>query len=322
MESSSPLTPPSRGHLPLLLLLLIFAGQVWGVGIAPDLPYPQGTPDAAAIARLVYFVNHFYGVRNIRFGDRRHPMVLVNQAAGSAPKVMTLERRLNNDYHDGVTRARDLAIFRSGKLRGTGILVQDYVDPGRSLSFSIWLPALRKVRRYMEPNQADAWGGSDFTYGDIYLRRPDDETHEILDQTSFPDCLRVLEIPQEQRNRYTRVLPKASCEARGRPVYRLRSRPRAHDWWYDQRIVWVDRETFADYRSEYYKDGKRIKILDKDWRSMGLPDPRAQYWLYWYAIDLRTGHQGMAFVPEGGVGWNEKVKPRLWSEATLRKIKR
>ena len=55
---------------------------------------------------------------------------------------------------------------------------------------------------------------------------------------------------------------------------------------------------------------------------MGLDDPRAQYWRFWSGRHLVDGRQGMAFVPEGFVFWNEKVKPGLWSESTLRRIKR
>ena len=55
---------------------------------------------------------------------------------------------------------------------------------------------------------------------------------------------------------------------------------------------------------------------------MGLDDPRAQYWLFWSGRHLVDGREGMAFVREGAVHWNEKVSPRLWSESTLRKIRR
>ena len=38
-----------------------------------------------------------------------------------------VERHLNNNYENDVIKSRDLAIFRSGKLRGTGMLVTDYL---------------------------------------------------------------------------------------------------------------------------------------------------------------------------------------------------
>ncbi len=301
-----------------LLLYLVLPPLLCSAAGSPSPP----PGDALDVARQVYLVNHLFTVRNARFGDRKHPMALIDRNPGGKVHIMTMVRHLNNDYHDGTVQARDLAIFTSGKLKGTGILVTVYRDPARSMSFSVWLPALRKIRRHAEPDQADSWGGSLFTFGDIYLRRPTDETHELLDEAPFPGCLRPMQLDKKQRNRYTRTLPPPRCDLKGRRMLRLKSTTRFANWWYDYRIVWVDPVSFADYRSEYFKNGKMIKVIDKDWRGMGLEDPRAQYWTFWSGRHLADGREGMAFTPEGHVYWNEKVKPRLWTEATLRKIKR
>jgi len=304
-------------------LLLSFASLTCAAADGHDTADSTTHDEANKIARQVYFVNHFLAVRNARFGDEKHPMVLIDRSRTGKLRVMTMVRRLNNAYDDGVIRARDMAIFRSGKLRGTGVLVTDYVDPNKRLSFSIWLPALRKIRRHAEPDQSDSWGGSLFTYGDIYLRRPTNERHERLPDAPFPDCLQPLDLPESKRNRYTRRLPEPRCDLKGQPMLRIKSRTRFAHWWYDYRIIWIDPASFADYRSEYFKDGKKIKVIDKDWHSMGLDDPRAQYWLFWSGRHLLNGQQGMAFIPEGHIFWNEeKVDPRTWTESTLRRIKR
>lgn len=271
--------------------------------------------EAREIAENVWFVNHFFAVRNISYGSRRNPFHVANLPPRGKVKRYTLERHLNNDYDEGDVRARDLVIFRSGKLRGTGILVDIPKDAKRPMSFAIWLPALRKVRRHAEPDQADAWGGSLFTYGDIYLRRPEDEYHELLGTERFDGCLGLPGKPLQG-------LPEPSCEAEGRPVWRLRSTTRFANWWYDYREVLVDKRTYADYRSIYFKNGEPIKIIDKDWRSMGLADPRGQYWLYWYGRDLRSGLEGVAWVTREQVVWNREVDPGLWSLGTLRRLSR
>ncbi|WP_456407194.1 outer membrane lipoprotein-sorting protein [Thiolapillus sp.] len=274
-----------------------------------------GGDEALDIARDIYFVNHFFAVDNVSYGDKRHPMQLLNLSAQGKASRYRLERHLNNAYDQGDIRARDLVIFRSGKLRSTGILVDIYKDDKRPLSFAIWLPALRKIRRHAEPEQADIWGGSVFTYGDIYLRRPEDESHSLLGKVAFPGCLGMLEPAPEAL--------RPSCEMKGKEVFHLRSVPRAPHWWYDYRDQYIDTETYADYRAEYYKEGKLIKVIDKDWRSMRLDDPRAQYWRYWYGKDLRSGSQGLAWVEERRqVSWNKKVNPKLWSLATLRRLSR
>jgi hypothetical protein len=85
----------------------------------------------------------------------------------------------------------------------------------------------------------------------------------------------------------------------------------------------VDVNTFADYRTEYFKGGKPVKVIDRDWVSMGLDDPRAQYWNYWYAKDLVTGHETMVSTHASLVDWNREEAPSsptgdFWSTDTLR----
>ncbi len=284
------------------LLLLI------PVGMAAD-------QEAEKIARDLYFVNHFFAVDNISYGDKGHPMELFNQPAKGRGQRHRMERHLNNRYDKGDIKARDLVIFRSGRLRGTGILVDIYKDAARPLSFAIWLPALRKIRRHAEPEQSDIWGGSVFTYGDIYLRKPSDERHELLGKVTFPDCLGSLVESNPSA-------PAPWCGVKGRQLLKLRSYPRKSGWWYDWRDQYIDPESHADYRSEYFRDGQRIKVIDKAWKSMGLEDPRGQFWLYWYGVDLRTGAQGMAWAAEDRILWNQPVRNSLWSLATLRKLSR
>jgi len=281
-----------------------------------------GRPNALEIARNVEHVNRFRSVRNISFGKGKVRLVLVRQPAGESPRINTMERRRKNDYGPGEVDARDRVAFHSGKLRGTGILVTDYKDTQRGSSYVIWLPELRKLRRFAEPNKADAWGGSNFTYGDVYLRRAHDENHELLGEEAFPECLEVLRPAAAEQSRYTKGLPGPSCKPKGRISYKLKSRPKETGMEYEYRITWVDRETFADYRSEFYKDGKLLKRIDKDWRSMGLEDPRGLFWTYWYAISPQDGNQGMAFIDPESISWNDELPEKLWSEGNLKRIKR
>ena len=274
------------------------------------------------IAREVDRVNRFSAVRNISYGDDDRPAVVLDLSADGTLRVNTLERWRRNDYPEGAVAARDLVIFRSGMLRGTGILVTDFTNREKGRTYAVWLPSLRKVRRFTEPDPADSWGNSNFTYGDVYTRLPEDEDHELLGRESFGGCLDVLQLPVKQRNRHTQWMPGADCSVQGKEVYRLRSQPRRPDIGYDERIVWVDVETFADYRSVYYRGGQILKVIDKSWRGMGLADPRAQYWQYWYARTESDGQQGMAFAPPDAVRWDDDLDPGLWSESTLRRIRR
>jgi len=295
-------------------------------GVPKDLPYPTGTLNADQIMDQVYFVNHFYGFKNYAITDKDGEItVLVIKGEGKTPTTNTLERYLNNEYPEGdAVKAEDLAIFRSGKLKGTGMLITDYQDDAKSQSYMIWLPALRKIRRFAEPAHDDAWGGSDFTFGDVTLRKPMHETHELLGKATFDDCLGYIAINDDEQTRYTKDLPKSgSCSHKGKEVYKVKSTTKFENWWYDYRISYIDAKSFADYRSEYFKNGEQVKVIDRDWVPLGTSDdPRAVGWGYWYGKTLATGNQTWAVIPPKVNAVDQTYDANWWSESTLRKIKR
>ena len=309
----------------LAFSLAAFISSTSLAGVSKDLPYPTGDNITAdQIADQVYYVNHFYGFKNYSIEkDGRKVTVLLNKTKGQKPKTITLTRYLNNDYPAGdEINAQDMAQFHSGKLKGTGMLVTDYSDDAKSQAYAIWLPQLRKIRRFAEPGHDDSWGGSDFTFGDVTLRKPLHETHELLGKEKFNDCLGAMEVAKNERNKYTQNLPGAHC-IKDRDVYKLKSTTKFENWWYDYRVSYVDAETFADHRTEYFKDGKMMKVIDRHWKSFAdKKDPRNQYWGYWYGKTLDTEHETWAVIPEGVTKVNSDYDARFWSEATLRKIKR
>ncbi len=308
----------------------VFAAALFGssavalAGVPKDLPYPSGDLTGEQIIEQVYFVTHFYAMKNYAIvKDGKEITVLVNKVKDKKPTTVTLERFLNNDYSDGVIKARDLAIFRSGKLKGTGMLITDYVDDAKTQSYMIWLPALRKIRRFAQPSHDDSWGGTDFTFGDVSLRKPHNETHELMGKEIFDDCLGAVDVPENQRSRYTKKLPEAYCGAKGKEVYKVKSTTKFQNWWYDDRISYVDAKSFGDYRTEYFKNGEKIKVIDRSLPHVdGMDDPRALRWSYWYGKTLATGHETWAVIPDNATRTNGDFKDSLWSEQTLRKIKR
>jgi hypothetical protein len=311
-----------RTLLAATLLTLTVGSQA---AVDRSLPYPSGTPSAQEIIEQVYFVNHFYAFENYGITEKgRDITVLINKGKGRTPTTVTLERYLNNNYPaDDEVKAQDIAIFRSGKLRGTGMLITDFRDDAKTQSYSIWLPALRKIRRFAQPAHDDAWGGTDFTFGDVTLRKPFHETHEFLGTETFNDCLGHVELKESDKNRYMQDLPEPSCAPKGKEVYKVKSTTKFENWWYDDRVSYIDTETFADYRTEYFKDGKMVKVLDRDWKKApGVQDPRALYWGYWYGKTLDTEHETWAVIPNEVNVFNIDKPQSFWSETTLRRIKR
>jgi hypothetical protein len=298
-------------------------------GLDRNLAYPAAgvEPDADEVAKQVYFANHFYTFDNFSIKRRGSTLsVLVNKAEGGSPLTMAVERHLNNNYAaDDVIRSRDLAIFHSGNMRGTGMLVTEYAEDDRSKDYMVWLPRLRKIRRFAQPRQDDAWGGSVFTFGDVTLRKLDDETHELLGKKQLRTCLGMMDALEGKLFRYTGRIPERSCRHIDKEVYGLKSTTKFNDWWYDYRISYVDTHSFADYRTLYYKNGKLIKVIDRDWglvNTQGEGDPRALFWKYWYGVDLRTGQESLAVIPREVVSFNSNLDNNFWTERTLRRIKR
>jgi hypothetical protein len=295
-------------------------------GVPANLAYPKGElKSAEAVMENAYFVNHFYAFKNYSIEkNKRIITVIVKKSEGEKPLTDTVERYLNNDYQDDANvKAKDLAIFRSGKMKGTGMLITDFKDDARSQEYLAWLPALRKIRRFAQPAHDDAWGGTDFTFGDVTLRKPMHEAHELLGTETFGKTVHTMIIPENEQTNTTKNLPAGTDEYKSAQVYKIKSTTKFPSWWYDYRITYVDTKTFSDYLTEYYKGGKLVKTLEKNWRAIdGQTDPRALRWYTWYAKNVTTNHETMAFIPKEVTKFNTNLPNTLWSESTLTKIKK
>lgn len=327
---SAPSIAPTIRRSCVLLCCLLSPGVDASVDRELELPHQGVTPTADEIARQVYFSNHFFAFKNFSISRRGRTMsALINRTSSGKESVVTIERHLNNNYNpdtDQAIRSRDLAIFHSGNMKGTGMLVTEYTDDEKSKDYLVWMPSQRKIRRVAQPQHDDAWGGSVFSFGDVTLRKPEDETHELIGTKKLHTCLGAIESLEGKHYRYVGKLPERSCRHLNKEVYGLKSTTKFDSWWYDYRISYVDTKSFADYRTVYFKDDQLIKIIDRDWGRVNPNkregDPRALFWKYWYGLDLRTGQETWAIVPQKAVKYNTDLRNSFWTEKTLRKIKR
>ncbi len=308
------------------ILICCFSAVFSTVAAKTPPPYPQGKLTGLQIAEQVYAISHGQLVKNA--ASKKHGRdiaMLVNRPPaekrkpGRRPIVNTFETYGNSHPNNPRLDAMQMAIIKSGKARGTGILYISYSDKSKPGMMVLWLPALRKARRISEPAQDDTWVGTNLTYGELVLRKPDDEVHKLLKETVFDDCLLAMKLNKWEINRYTKRLPGPQCGHKGRQVYIIKSTTKFKDWWYDYHISTVDRETFALYRTVYYKKGKKIKTVDIDWQSLEQPDPRVQYPRYIYAITHDGGIDSMIYVPRSTVLLNQDLPDTFWSEKTLKK---
>jgi len=311
--------------------ILFFAVVLFpGIALAEQVAsYPDGTLSADEIARQAYLAAHGGLVKNaVSKGSGGAVSLVVNRAPldrrgpGDKPIVQTFDTFINHNPADTSIASLQMAILTSGKAKGTGLLFTEYADGDRSATISMWLPALRKIRRINEPSYEDNWFGTNLTYGEIALRKPEDEIHELLGEATFDDCLDSMQLEESEESRFTRDLPIAQCEHKGKPVYRLKSTTKFQNWWYDYHVSDIDQQTFSVYRTIYFKNEEKIKTVVVDWQSLDQPDPRINYPRYIYAITHGDGRDSLVYVPRETITLNQDLPDSFWSEETLRSYAR
>ena len=306
----------------LAALLLGFSGSAQA---RQALPYPEGTLTADQIAQQVYAAAHGGLVKNAVSKRHNNAVALVVNRAplelrgpGRRPSIETFDTYVNNSPDDPAIDSMQMAILTSGKVKGTGVLLTRYTDKERGATISMWLPALRKIRRINEPAYEDVWFGTNLTYGEIVLRQPEDETHELLGEGKLEDCLPAMELAQFEISRYTKELPGPQCGHKGKPIYRLKSTTKFKNWWYDYHVSEIDKKSFSPYRTVYFKDDEKIKTVVVDWQSLDQPDPRITYPRYIYAVTHTDGKDSMVYVPRSTITLNEDLPDSFWSDETLK----
>ena len=322
-------------QIPLLFALALFLGLAAPLRAGEAPPYPEGPLKAGEIVQQVYVAAHGGLVRNaVSKRNKRDVALVVNRAPlelrrpGRKPSVQTFDTYINNSPADPAVDSMQMAILTSGKTRGTGVLLTNHSDPEKGGIISMWLPALRKIRRINEPSHEDTWFGTNLTYGELVLRRPEHEIHELLGEREFEGCLSAMELERWEMTRYTKRLPEPQCEHQGKPVYRIKSSTKFKNWWYDYHISDIDKKSFSVYRTVYFKGDEKVKTVEVDWQPLDLPDqvqsdqsgpdPRIAYPRYIYAVTHTDGKESLVYVPRPTISVDVDLSDSYWSETTLR----
>lgn len=298
-----------------LLTLLAIAGHTNALRAEPALSASQIVLKSYEVLRA----RHFDNIASKKNGSSITR--LFNRTPGRPVTTNSLEAYINNKLSSEQVRSKQLVIFKSGNLKGTGILMTEYHDESRQPSLSIWLPSLRKLRRFASPDYADYWMGTNLTYGDVYFRKPADEHHELVETNRFSDCLEIMNITEEE-NKYSNQMPEASCKPRGKDIYKIRSISHFENWWYDDRITEIDTRSYVPYRTTFYKDNEPVKQIDVDWYDVEQQGIHKPVISYIYSISFDNKHETLLSVPQQTLEYNNSLPDSFWSERTLRRIKR
>ena len=305
-----------------ILVFLLFSTLLFAT-VDRALPYPTKI-DALEVAKQVYFVNHqLYLDNQILKARKKKSILIVRKSYNKKPRVLRANRYLNNDYDDGITKSKDLVVFTSSQLKGTGVLAHEFVDESKSLEIMMWLPALRKVRRMAEPSKNMGYSAADVAFmEEAKLRRLDEDTYELLGTHVKSFKYKRMKLKPSYINKYTKQLPQDNKTITAE-VYLLKATPKENAW-YDYRVDYIDTKHFLNYETKFYVDSKVIKIIQRDYKKLkGIKDKRAFMWTYWYSVNPTTKFETVNFIPEKIIKNNVKnVKKTFWSERTLRKIKK
>ncbi|MEA1879039.1 MAG: hypothetical protein U9N11_00120 [Campylobacterota bacterium] len=285
---------------------------------------PSYALSANDIALKSYNINHSIDVKNMMIEKKgRRSILSVSRMPGKKLRITATERYLSNEY-EGKIESKDLIIIRSGKLNGLGVLMTSYIDPRRSHEYLMWIPALRKVRRMAEPKEAGLGAGDIAFLEDAKLRRFHEERYVLLKTKKMKLVLKMMPFSKGELGRYSKYIPyKKETIINGRHIHVLKSIYKAKNHWYDYRISYVDSKYFTDYKTDYYKDGKKIKEVYRHWVDVGSDSGvKFKMWYYWYSKDTQNSYEMMTYVPLKNIKINQKVKKSFWTTQTLEKIKR
>jgi hypothetical protein len=150
-------------------------------------------------------------------------------------------------------------------------------------------------------------------------RVSNDENHEVIaSQQQYNQCARNIELPKDSQWYMYSQMP-VPCVSKGKKVLVMKSTPKdSYPADYDYRVSYIDAETYADYQIDFYKDGKLVKEIVKNWLPIEMPMPRAQVFSHWYVINHTNQTETLMVMQP----LEKPTNPQMWTDAFLRKTKR
>jgi hypothetical protein len=230
-------------------------------------------------------------------------------------------------YHDPIPKFKknpDETFRKSGlypliepfDLKGVGGISYRYLDLVRQDDTWLYLPFLRRVRRLSSAQRSDALFGQDIdvdSYGG-YAGQIPWFNWKLLGEKPMLASLHGTNLPPKP---CVKDGGMTFCEAwEMRPaVYIIEGTPKAPEYAYSKRIIFVDKETnFIVYSDLYDQGGELWKVVMQSIRTSRRPNPKVDYeypyprmFIYAFSvIDMQLMHgtraaiPGMAFPNEPG----------------------
>ena len=203
--------------------------------------------------------------------------ILYVDKSGFTRKREAIRERIVKAGEDGISYKDAIVITYPTQVKGLAVLSWTYEDPRKEQDTWLWVPSLKKVRKISASEDDDAFMGSDFTVQEVSTRQFEDETYSLIGEKDFEGY--TFEHTGQVKNK-------------GTPCFVIECTPTKPHWYYDKRIVWVDKETGGNIFDEYYdRNGKLFKTLYREWIWYKPQTKRYPMQLSLEVKDLRTGHR-------------------------------
>lgn len=197
------------------------------------------------------------------------------------------------------------AITYPTEVKGLAILVWSYISPYKDQQVWLWLPTLKKVRKISASQDDDAFMGSDFTVEEVSTRRFEDEAYRLIGEKRFSGY----------KFKY-----KDEILFEGRDCFVIEARPKKAHWYYDKRIVWVDKKTGGHIYEEYFdKRGRLFKKIFRKWELIKVGDKLYPTQTVLEVEDLRIHHRTVILMED--IKYDQGLGESLFTVKTLMRSK-
>ena len=151
-------------------------------------------------------------------------------------------------------------------IRGTGFLQVEHSDADNDQW--VYLPALQKSRRLVANNKKDSFFGSDFSYGDITLPKPEVYTNTLKpsEAVAGEDCYVVESVPSSETFK--------------------------EDTGYSKKVSWIRKDNFIEAKVDYYDlGGQLLKTQTTSGYQKAETGPDRYIVLHREMDNVQTGHK-------------------------------
>lgn len=214
---------------------------------------------------------------------------------GAARKRIVLHGKRGFDYKDVIW------ITYPEYTKGLAVLTWAYMDVNKQNDIWLWLPSWKKIRKVSQAEEDDSFMGSEFTVEEITTRRYGYETYKLIGEDVFSGY----KSGWDGKNYCKDV-----------PCYKIEGYPKKKHWYYEKRIVWIDKKTGVSVYEEYYdKKGRKFKEI---FHYYVYPENGCYYPVFYEVYNFKTGHRDIIVM---GVKkrpvFNTGISERFFTVKTL-----